>query len=159
MSIIVLATLLLHVYWQLVIIFRNGDSVRSIMEFEKMHIRYCLLHYFRAGKSAAETRRIVCEVEGEHAVTDRMCKFWFSRFRLKVGDFDLNNKSRSGRPQKTDDTELQTLLDQYAAQSTRELSAQLGVSHTTVLSCLHAVGKIQKEGKLVPHELSETAIA
>jgi len=86
-----------------------------------------------------------------------MCKFWFSRFRVE--DFDLNDKPRSGWPQEADDTELQTFLDQHSAQSTRELSAQLGVSHTTVLSCLHTLEKIQKEGKWVSHELSETVIA
>jgi len=48
LSIIVLATLLLN--WQLAVILRSGNSIRSIMEFEKMHIRHCLPHYFHAGK-------------------------------------------------------------------------------------------------------------
>ena len=115
------------------------------MEFEKTHIRHCLLHYFRAWKKCSRDKENCFRSRREHAVSERISKFWFSRFR--AGDFDLNDKPRSGRPQEADDTELQALLDQHAAQSTRELSAQLGVSHTTVLNRLHTLGKIQEEGK------------
>ena len=36
---------------------------------------------------------------------------------------------------------------------------KLSVTHTTVLSRLHALGKVQKDGKWVPHKLSEINIS
>lgn len=126
------------------------------MDTEKTHIRHCILHYFRAGKTSAETHRVICAIEGEHVVSETTCREWFRRF--KTGDFDLNDKPRSGRPLETDEEELQALLHENPAQSTRELAAQLGVSQTAVVRHLKALGKVQKAGRWVAHKLSEEAI-
>jgi len=78
---------------------------------------------------------------------------------IKSGDYDVNDKQRSGQPKKFEDTELQALLNENSAQTLQELSAVLNVTLMAVSKRLHAMGKIQKKGQWVPHELTENAIA
>lgn len=70
----------------------------------------------------------------------------------------MKDKKRSGQPRKFEDAELQALLDEDSAQTLQELAEELNVDKSTVSDRLHAMGKIQKEGKWVPHELSKLAI-
>jgi len=48
---------------------------------------------------------------------------------------------------------LQALLDEDNTQSQKMLAEQLGVSQVAISMRLHAMGKVQKIGKWVPHEL------
>jgi len=50
---------------------------------------------------------------------------------------------------------LQALLDQNSCQTQKELAQQLGVTQQDILIRLRQMGKILKEGKWVPHALSE----
>ena len=54
---------------------------------------------------------------------------------------------------------MEELLQEDPRQSSRELALKLSISHTTVLNRLHALGKVQKVGKWVPHKLSEINIS
>ncbi|KAL6264292.1 hypothetical protein P5V15_004387 [Pogonomyrmex californicus] len=47
------------------------------------------------------------------------------------------------------------LLDINPAQTDEEFAEQLGVTQQTISIRLHTMGKVQKEGRWVPHELSE----
>lgn len=122
----------------------------------KEHLRHALLFCFNQQKTAAESYRLLAEVYGESAPSQSSCAFWFERFRS--GDFDVSDKERSGQPKKFEDSELQALLDENSTQTLEELSAALQVDKSTVSRRLHAMGKILKEGKWVPHELSERNI-
>ena len=51
--------------------------------------------------------------------------------------------------------ELEVLLEKDPRLSSVELAKQLSVSHTTVLRHLHALGKVYKVDKWVPHSLTE----
>lgn len=126
------------------------------MATDRVHIRHCMLFMFKLGKTPAETKEWICSAYGEDAVGASTCREWFAKFRS--GDLDLNDKPRSGRPQEMDTDDLQALLDEDDAQSTTELAKQLGVDQSTVVRRLHAMGKIQKAGQWVPHELSERSI-
>ena len=61
---------------------------------EKVFLRGILLHYFNMKKTAAESHRILVLVYSEHALAERTCKKWFSRF--KSCDFGLEDEERPG---------------------------------------------------------------
>jgi len=50
---------------------------------------------------------------------------------------------------------LQALLDINSAQTEKELAEQLGVTQKAISVRSHTMGKVQKEGRWVPHELSK----
>lgn len=120
---------------------------------EKREMRTALLFCYRLKKTAAESHRMLVEAYGDNALSKTTCKDWFRRF--KAGDFDVEDKERPGLPKKFEDIELQELLNENAAQTQQQLAEQLGVSQATISDRLKAMGKIQKEGKWVPHELNE----
>ena len=127
------------------------------MERDKLFFRCVLLHYFDLKKSAAETHRLLAEIYGESAPSETVCRDWFRRF--KSGDCDVHDKQRTGQSKKFEDEQLQALLEENPAQTLKELSQQLKVDKSTIFRRLQAMGKIQKEGKWQPHELTENAIA
>ncbi|UYV84262.1 hypothetical protein LAZ67_X001685 [Cordylochernes scorpioides] len=71
-------------------------------------------------------------------------QLWFKRFRS--GDFNVNDKKHGKPPKKFEEEELQAVLDEDDALKHKN----------SLFNCVfNAMGKIQKEGKWLPHELSE----
>ena len=70
----------------------------------------------------------------------------------------MNDKEGGKPPKKFEDTELQALLDEDDAQSQQQLADSLNVCQKTISNRLNKMGKMQKEGKLVPYELTERSI-
>ena len=66
------------------------------MEEKKIHFRHLMIFYFRKGKSAAQTVNKICSVYGDDALGESTVRKWFARFR--IGNFDLEDAKRSGRP-------------------------------------------------------------
>ena len=118
---------------------------------EKVFLRGVLLHYFNMKKTAAKSHRILVEVYGEHALAERTCQKWFTRF--KSGDFGLEDEERPGQPNKFKDEELEALPDEDCCQTQEELAESLRVTQAAISKRLKAAGYIQKQGNWVPHEL------
>ncbi len=123
------------------------------MDEQKRHTRHCMFYEFDRGSTAAEATKNNHAAYGEEAVGSSTCRRWFNKFRST--DTSLTDKARSGRPVDFDDEALQALLDADSRQTTRELAEQLNCSHSTVERHLHALGKMHKNGRLVPHQLSK----
>jgi len=69
-------------------------------------------------KSAAEAHRLVVEAYSHAVLSDRSCREWFQKF--KNGEFDVEDKERSGRPKVYEDAELEALLED-SCQTQKEL--------------------------------------
>ena len=52
-------------------------------------------------KSAAESHRILVDVNGKYALAERTCQKWFARFNS--GDFGLEDEERPGTTRQFED--------------------------------------------------------
>jgi len=95
---------------------------------------------------------MLVEAYGDNALSETTCRDWFRRFN--DDNFDLSDKKRENRSRNVEDCQLQALLDEDT-QSQKMLAEQLGVSQAAISMWLHAMGKVQKIGKWVPHELND----
>ena len=90
----------------------------SSFEPNKRHLRELIIYFFNLKKSAAEANRLLVETYGEAALSERSCREWFQKF--KNGEFDIEDRTYSGRPKVYDDAELEALLDQDSCQTQEE---------------------------------------
>lgn len=143
-------------FWKTICLNKHFQKAQ-IMNRSKIHFRHVLMFLFDNRKSAAEAHKILEETYGYDAPSYSNCKFWFKRF--KSDDFDLNDKERTGQPKKFEDSELQDLLNENSTQTENQLAKKLKTHRSTISRRLHMLGKIQKEGRWIPHMLSEIAIS
>ena len=61
----------------------------SVYETKSHHLREVLIFCFNMKKSAAEAHRMLSNTYGKAAISERMCREWFQRF--KNGDFDVQD--------------------------------------------------------------------
>jgi len=66
----------------------------------------------------------------------------------------VRNEEHGKPPKKFEDSELQALLEDDA-QTQQQLADQLNMTREAVFIRLKSMGKIQKMGKWIPHELNE----
>ena len=90
----------------------------SSFEPNKLHLREVLIYFFNLKKSEAEAHRLLVETYREAALSERSCREWFQKF--KNGEFDIEDKERSGRPKVYEDVELEALLDQDSCHTHEE---------------------------------------
>ena len=81
-------------------------------------MREILIFFFNLKKSATKAHRLLVETYGEAALSEKSCRGWFQKF--KNGEFDIEDKERSGRPKVYEDAELEALLDQDSCQTQQE---------------------------------------
>ena len=85
-----------------------------------------MLYYFKKGKNATETWKMIGAVYGEGAVTDWMCQKEFAKFR--AGDFSLDDALWSGRPVEVDSDQIETLIENNQHYTTQEIANILKIS-------------------------------
>ena len=90
---------------------------------------------------------MLVEAYGEAALSGRSCRE-FQKF--KNGEFDVEDKERSGRPKVYGDAELESL----SCQTQETLALTLGVTQSAISHRFKPLGMIQKQGNWVPYELT-----
>ena len=89
----------------------------------KQHLREVLIFCFNWKKSAAEVHRMLVEVYGDTAPTDKSCREWFRGWTFQ--GWRVEDKPRSGQPKKFEDKEA--LLEEDQSQTQEKLAESLGV--------------------------------
>ena len=124
----------------------------SSFEPNKYYLRKLLISFFNLKKSAAKAHRLLLGTYGASALSERSCEL-FQKF--KNGEFDIEDKERSGRPKVYEDTELGALLDQDSRQMQEELACtstlgvtQQAISHRLIIN---AQFLIKSGGNLFVH--------
>ncbi|KAG5323790.1 MOS1T transposase, partial [Pseudoatta argentina] len=97
-------------------------------------------------KSAAEAHRMLLNTYDEVAISERMCRGWFQRF--KNGDFDVEDRHSSRREKVFKDAELEALLDQDSCQNQEELARSLGVTQQAISKRL----KVMHDKVILQHD-------
>jgi len=86
------------------------------------------------------------------AVAETTVRKWFTRFRN--GNFNLENRERSGRPVVDDDCIL-TLIENNPRHTTRDIAEILHISHMNVIRHLKTHEYINRYDVWVSHNLTE----
>jgi histone-lysine N-methyltransferase SETMAR len=110
-----------------------------------------MLYEFKRGSNATVAANNINATYGE-VISARTCQDWFSRFRS--GDLSLGDRPRSGRPSIVDNDVLTALVEEDPRQTLEELAERLGCGQTTVWDHLQQIGKVNRSGVWVPHELT-----
>ena len=87
------------------------------------------MYFMNLKKSVAEAHRLLVETYGKAALNES-CREWFQKF--KNGEFDIEDKKRSGKPKVYEDAELEALLDQDSCQTQEKLARTLGVTQQEI---------------------------
>jgi len=112
-------------------------------------LREILIFCFNWKKSTAEAHRMLVEVYGDTAPTDKSCRKWFRRFKMEISALKTSVTLDSQK----DSKELEALLEEDQSQTQEVLAESLGVTQQAVSVRLRAMGMIQKQGNWVPYEL------
>ncbi|CAO4387804.1 unnamed protein product [Caenorhabditis nigoni] len=115
-------------------------------------MRVCLWYEFKLGKNATEAHRALSKVFKNDLLSESQCRRWFER--LRNGDESLEDHEHTGRPEIIDDEFLRNTIESDPCQTTRNLAEQFSCTNGTIENHLHGIGKSNRCGKFVPHNLS-----
>ncbi|CAK9808954.1 Histone-lysine N-methyltransferase SETMAR [Anthophora quadrimaculata] len=126
------------------------------MDSQRKHLWHVMLHCFKKGNSAKDTADEICTVYGSGATTITTVHNWFKRFR--VGNVELKDEDRSGRPTTTNTDLIKAMLAESPRYSVREIVDATNIPRTTVPNHLIRLEYVNRCKVWVPHLFTETGL-
>lgn len=123
------------------------------MEFDRSDKRKLIYYCWKRNLSTSAMTHEINSILGEDSVTQRMCQRYVAKF--KEGNFEANDKERSGRPSLDLYDEIQSILDHDKHATTRSIAFELDQSNTTVWRKLFEMEKRYLSNGWIPHKLTE----
>ena len=111
-----------------------------------------MLYEFGHDKTASEAARSINKIY-PYTLTVRKCQRWFSWFQ--VGNFDLEDGFRSGKPVTVDTEVIKASIEDNPCQTLVGIRSQLGINRETIRRSLKKIGKESKARIWAPHELTD----
>jgi len=123
------------------------------MERHNVHLRHAMLFFFKKGCNAIQAKTEICAVYGDSAVSLVTVRKWFKRF--KSGDFDLEDRERSGAPVRTHTDRIKAYVEENPRSAVRDVAEALEIPPTTVFRHLKKIGFVNRYDVWVPHDLTD----
>ena len=121
---------------------------------EKLKIRAVIFYEFKLDTKSSETHQKLIKVFGMDCISIRTIKNFYAKFRS--GDFDLEDKQRSGRPSDLENDLLNQAISVDPTKTCAKLAEEFKSSEETIRRKLHQLGKVWRLSKWVPYELNES---
>jgi hypothetical protein len=118
------------------------------MQIFHRKLRVLLLHEFRMGRRVTKETSNICSTIGNDVLSIPMTQHWINRFKNR--NFKRDNSPGCEMNMYT----LKQLIEEEARSITRYLVERLGCSHTVLEKRLSELGKTQKYGVWISHQLS-----
>lgn len=121
------------------------------MEAGKLKLRAIL--YWKLGIRTSDVLEKICEVFGDDTLVLRTVQLWYKRF--DEGNFELEDRKRSGRPIKINNEDIVRMLTKQPSLSAQDIAEYINCGKKMVRRHLHLLEYVSKLNKWVPHELIE----
>ena len=118
-----------------------------------MHNWHIILWDFKNNKNITEIVKNISCVYCQGVITDRQVQNWFSKFCS--GDMSLWDEHRPGCSSDRHHNSLRELVECNPHKSTWELALDLNTSQSAIGCHFREIGKVNKLGIWVPHNLGE----
>jgi len=121
---------------------------------ELSHKDFCsiFLFKFKLGDTVAHIAVELCETFEPSCVSVKTVERWLKKFRWD--DFNLEDAHIAGRPIEIDQNLINSELEDNPAFSSVMLAEKLGFSDHAIKNQFHAMGRVYKLGKWIPHALT-----
>lgn len=125
------------------------------MEFNRKEVRMIIYYAWKRGLSTRDIAKEINMTLGFGTITERTCGTWVKKFRNL--EFEVSDKHRSGRPSFQLREHIQGVLDENKNATTREIAAQLHVSHEAVWKNLKKMNMRYLTNVWIPYSLTDAA--
>ena len=107
-----------------------------------IYIRHIMLYHFEKGWSAVQSYRDLNELFGEGTISKRQVERWCKNF--KSGDTNLADEEGRGRLSNFNDQTLLAAVEENESLTTRMLTEDFNMDHSTIVRRLKELGKVWK---------------
>ena len=126
----------------------------SDYEITNFELHVLLHHHWRKNLDPKADSQTICNVEYIDTVAPQTEQKWFKYFN--EGNFNLEDRSRSGGLTVLEKGELQATLDVQSSSSTRKLAEELDFDQKTVWNHLIYLNFVHKKSRQDLYKLKET---
>ena len=95
-----------------------------------------------------QRKKNISAVYKDSAPAIRTVKKWFAKFR--TGDFNVEDRPRSGRPSEVDNDVIKTLVESTPRITTQGIAEKMNIDNSTALRHLKQLGYVSKLDTRVP---------
>ncbi|EFO93116.1 hypothetical protein CRE_10181 [Caenorhabditis remanei] len=135
---------------------KEQRTMAEVLAKDRNALKGCFLLGYLPGLSAMETYRNITETLGEGIISYKTTITWFKKF--KEENYNLDDKSHSGRPRLDIDDDISDVLEDEPRSSVRVVSSHTRPSFATIFRHQKESGRTAEYGQVISHELADSQL-